>query len=265
MENNGSAPRERTPVTSKPEQVAAHAAVPWQRRHDVDWLRILSLGLLIIFHSFLSFNPIAAGPFPQNDVPLERLVILYGSIYVWRTPLLYLISGIGVRFAMERRDWRQLLGDRTLRILLPLVFGVFVIVPITYSIKFRFDGQPGAYVPDVGHLWFLGNIFLYVFLLLPLLVYLKNRPGNPVFRLLSRLFRWPASLFLLALPLILEATLGRVGSGSPALPGAVDGLWHRLVLRNQLAPCPRIHELDAGCPGLCVSAFQQTVPQSELP
>jgi hypothetical protein len=73
--------------------------------------------------------------FPQNAESLEGVWILMSMINVWRIPLLFLISGMGVRFAMGRRNWQQLLKDRTLRILLPLVFGFFFIAPISVYIS----------------------------------------------------------------------------------------------------------------------------------
>jgi glucan biosynthesis protein C len=187
-------------------QVSSPANVTWQRRYDVDWLRTLAMGLLIIYHVVLSFQPWASlFYFPQNEESLEGLWIFMAMINVWRIPILFLISGMGVRFAMERRNWKQLLQDRTIRILLPLVFGFFFINPISAIVIIDILGGEPAYVPNVGHLWFLGNIFLYVLLLLPLMVYLRNRPDNILFRFLSNLFSRPVTLFLLALPLMIEA------------------------------------------------------------
>ena len=102
-----------------------------QRRYDVDWLRTLAMGLLIIYHIVISFQPwgYLIG-FPQNDPTLDRLWILMAMINIWRIPILFVISGMGVGFAIKRRNWKQLLLDRTIRILLPFIFGFFLIAPI---------------------------------------------------------------------------------------------------------------------------------------
>ena len=51
----------------------AHASISSQRRHDVDWLRTLAMGLLIIFHIVLSFQPWAALiGFPQERAASRR-------------------------------------------------------------------------------------------------------------------------------------------------------------------------------------------------
>lgn len=193
---------------TKSDGVVEPVAVTGQRRYDVDWLRVLALTLLIVYHAAISFQ--SWGDligFPKNEQFLDGLMIIMAMLNIWRIPILFLISGMGVRFAMERRDWKQLLKDRTVRILLPLVFGLFFIAPINNYVSSIFYGEEPAYIPNPGHLWFLANIFLYVLLLLPLFVYLKKRPDNILFRFLSELISWPPGLFLLALPLMLEAWL----------------------------------------------------------
>ena len=205
------------------------SAVSWQRRYDIDWLRTLALGLLIIYHATISFQPWASFiGFPQNEESLEVLWIFMAMLNVWRIPILFLISGMGVRFAMERRDWKQLLKDRTIRILIPLVFGYFFIVPIYIYLIYKHYGLAAQYSPELGHLWFLANIFAYVLLLLPLLYYLKNRPNNFFLRTLSTLFRWPVMLFLMALPLMFEVWLVKPDIFS-AYAGTPHGFWLGMI------------------------------------
>ena len=128
-------------------------------------------------------------------------------INVWRIPILFLVSGMGVRFAMERRDWKALLKDRSLRILVPFVFGYFAICPIFIYFSMKHYGMDPAYAPNPGHLWFLGNIFAYVLLLLPLLAYLRARPDNPLFCGLKKLCTLPLGLLIVSLPLVAEALI----------------------------------------------------------
>ena len=93
------------------------------RRHDIDWIRTIAIGLLIVYHSAIAFQPQEVNyAFPRNEKPLEILWIVMNAIIVWRIPILFLISGMGVRFAMVRRDWKALLKDRSVRILLPYLF-----------------------------------------------------------------------------------------------------------------------------------------------
>ena len=191
-----------------PADARAHGDPTWQRRYDVDWLRTLAMGLLIIYHAAVSFQPWAHKIFfIKNEQALEGLWEIMSLLNIWRIPILFLISGMGVRFAMEQRNCKQLLKERTARILLPFIFGFFFICPINSYIAMKFYGEEVAYFPNPGHLWFLGNIFLYVLLLLPLLIYLKNKPKNPLWRVLASSVRRPWVLFLAALPLMAEAWL----------------------------------------------------------
>ena len=199
------------------------------RRHDLDWLRIIALGLLILYHVVVGFQPWAKHIFfIQNDQTLEGLWPLMGMLNVWRIPILFMVSGMGVCFAMERRTWKLLLKERALRIFVPFIFGLFCICPISSYIAMVHYGMETAYWPNPGHLWFLANIFLYVLLLLPLLSYLTNRPHHVAFRFLSRSFQHPAGLYVLALPVIVEAMLAQPEHFSLYV-GTLHGFWLGLV------------------------------------
>ena len=130
-----------------------------------------------------------------------------GMINIWRIPILFMVSGMGVHFSMERRNWKQLLKDRAIRIVIPYIFGLFFICPISAYIALNYFGEEAQYIPNPGHLWFLANIFFYVFLLLPFLAYLKNNPENFIFRFLRKIFRLPFGIYFMALPLMVEAWL----------------------------------------------------------
>jgi len=178
-----------------------------ERRYDVDWLRTIAIGLLIVFHVVLCFMPWAAVVgFPQHDPLLEELIPFVSLLTVWRIPILFLISGMGVRFAMERRNWKELLIDRTVRIMVPYVFGILVLNMVLGFILPRL-GWDAEYFPNFSHLWFLLNIFLYFVWLFGLMIWMKDKPDNAISRFLERVIRLPLGLFLFALPLVLEAAI----------------------------------------------------------
>ena len=132
------------------------------RRHDVDGLRVIAIGLLIVYHAMISFTwfaPFLA--FVQVTPVLEGLAPAMALLNVWRIPILFVISGMGVSFAARRRGWRQLLGERSRRLLVPLLFGTLTLGPLTLWIAARHYGVPYQWVPTSAHLWFLGNIFVY--------------------------------------------------------------------------------------------------------
>ena len=62
------------------------------RRYDVDWLRVIAIGLLIVFHVALGLQSWAADiGFPQNEQLLSNLVPFVSMLAVWRIPLLFVI------------------------------------------------------------------------------------------------------------------------------------------------------------------------------
>ena len=126
---------------------------------------------------------------------------------VWRIPLLFFVSGMGVCFAIRKRDWRSLIFERSKRILLPFLFGAFFIVPIHYFIFQKYYNQPISYGLNPGHLWFLGNIFIYVLLLSPVFFYLKNSQGGIVHRRFVLFFGNPLGLLLILILFVLEAVI----------------------------------------------------------
>ncbi|SJZ75119.1 acyltransferase family protein [Sediminibacterium ginsengisoli] len=145
------------------------------RRYDIDWLRVIAIGLLLIYHTAIAFQP--WGPligFITNNQSWESLWLPMTMLNVWRIPILFFISGMGVCLAFRRKTWRQLLQERFGRILIPFLFGFFTIVPLQAYIAGCYYQQRTGYMPGAGHLWFLGNIFLYLLLLLPAFWFLKK-------------------------------------------------------------------------------------------
>ncbi len=195
------------------------------RRHDVDTIRVTALFLLILYHIMVGFQPWGVYiSFITNKESLEPLWKAMELINIWRIPILFVVSGMGVYFAMERRDWGKLLEDRTLRIFVPFIFGYFFVVPIYWFIFNNYYEKPQFYFPNAGHLWFLGNIFAYVLLLLPLLNYFKNHPDNGFYRLVSTTLRRPFGVVLLfAFPLLCEALLATPREGYASFAFTIHG------------------------------------------
>ena len=178
------------------------------RRYDIDWLRVIAIGLLLIYHIGIGFQPwgVFIG-FIQSVKPLESLWIPMSMLNVWRIPLLFFVSGMGVCFAMRKRNWKQLLLERTKRIFVPFLFGVFFIVPIHIFLWQKYYSQDMIYSPNPVHLWFLANIFIYVILLSPVFYYLKRNENGIINRWLKKLLRNPLGLLLIVASFVLEAVL----------------------------------------------------------
>lgn len=146
-----------------------------ERRYDIDWLRVIAIALLLIYHVAIIFQPWGALiRFIQSDESWEGLWIPMSMLNVWRIPILFIVSGMGVGFALRKRSWKELLAERSRRILVPFVFGLLLIVPIHVLLWQEYYNQDIKYLLHPGHLWFLGNIFIYVLLIIPFLM-LKER------------------------------------------------------------------------------------------
>jgi len=108
---------------------------------------------------------------------------------------------------MRTRNWKQLVVERTKRILIPFLFGVVFIVPLHLLIWQLYYNQDISYSLNQSHLWFLANIFIYVILLSPLFYYLKRNENRLVHRWLKGIFSNPSGLLLVVAVFVLEAVL----------------------------------------------------------
>lgn len=103
-------------------------ALPHARRHDIDALRALAFGLLILYH--LGMYYVAGWPWHLKS-PHAAQWLQWPMLFVniWRMDLVFLVSGIAFGFLSRGASspWR-LIGQRACRLLLPLVFGMYVVV-----------------------------------------------------------------------------------------------------------------------------------------
>jgi len=196
------------------------------RRNDIDWLRVITIALLLIYHIAIIFQPWAMFVgFVRSEQSLEGLWTPMSMLNVWRIPILFFVSGMGLFFAMRKRNWKQLIGERARRILLPLLFGIVAIAPLHMFIFQKFYKLPLGYYPHMGHLWFLGNIFAYVLLFLPIFYLLKQRVGGKFQQILDKLMSNPGGPLLISLFFMLEAILVK-----PQIYSLYAETWHGFFL-----------------------------------
>lgn len=162
------------------------------RRYEFDWLRVLAFSLLIFYHTgmfFVSWEWHVKNP--AISEALERPMLFMGQ---WRMSLIFLVSGVGVYFAMGYRSAGTFAKDRLKRIFVPLVVGMLLVVPPQVYFERVVQGTATDYLsfyPSIfelkpypegnfswHHLWYLAYIFCYSLLLLPLLMYLRRTSIN---------------------------------------------------------------------------------------
>ena len=198
--------------------MASHPAVAPSaaRRPDLDLVRVVCIAVLLAYHVGMFF--VSWDWHLKNPQLLRSLEPVMEVLHVLRMPLLMLVAGAGTALALGKRSLRAFAGDRTKRLLLPLVFGMLVVVPPQIYVERldqgRFTGSYLAFWPSVlegvsypegstswHHLWFVAYLFTYCLLALPLFAWLR-RPSGQAF--LARFAAWAArrgALLALFLPL----------------------------------------------------------------
>lgn len=167
---------------------------PRERRVELDWLRLLAIVLLQVFHSAMPF--VAEWDWHIRNAETSNLLLeLNFFLSRWRMPLLFLLSGAGTAFALGFRSGGGYARERLRRLGLPLLFGILVIVPpqiwferladgVTWPSYLGFwatvlEGRP---YPEGStswhHLWFVGYLLIYSLASLPLLLWLRTPRGS---------------------------------------------------------------------------------------
>lgn len=175
------------------------------RRYEFDWLRVLAFSLLIFFHTGMFF--VSWEWHVKNNQLSEAMEVPMAFLSQWRMSLIFLVSGVGVYFALGYRSARTFAKDRLKRIFVPLLVGMLLVVPPQVYFERVVQGFSGSYwsfYPSIfdfepypkgnfswHHLWYLAYIFVYSLALLPLLLYLRRA---------SIKLRWLYGWLLLILP-----------------------------------------------------------------
>ncbi len=161
-----------------------------QRRHELDWLRVIAFFVLIYFHAAIIFIP-GSLPMLQNADTSPVLEVFVQISSQFRLGLLFMISGIGVAFAQRRRNANEFLLERSQRLLIPLGLGILLLVPpMVYAEKLSlgqvavdfWEFYPTFFTTGVyprgnlswHHFWFL--VYLYLFCLIGLPLYKHLTP-----------------------------------------------------------------------------------------
>ena len=145
------------------------------RRTDLDWLRVIAFGLLILFHVGLVYAPFDWHIHSRYTAPWLREGILVTG--PWRLTLLFLISGAALKLMSRRHNAGEVLRARFARLLPPALFGILVLVPPQAFIEAsdkgwwsgglwgwwlrEFSAQGLAEGVPVNHIWFVLYITAY--------------------------------------------------------------------------------------------------------
>src|SRR6266496_3071970 len=157
--------------TATPLQTTAPAKI--ERRYDVDWLRVVAVFSVIALHSAVIFS---SGQFNVKHVqPSLTVDTIQTFLSVWIIP-----------------------------------FGIWFVVPaivanvLGWDFLLQLPGNPrlAFTVVGTGHLWFIGYLFLFSMIALPLFVFLRKPTGVRIISWLAHICEKPGVIFLLAVPVL---------------------------------------------------------------
>ena len=205
--------------------------VVYNRRNDLDWLRVLGVLTVFFYHSAHFFDP---GEWSvKNPVTYDSVGQIMAVFAQWMMPLMFVISGASVYYASRKTGAGEFARDKVMRLLVPLIVGVFTFSIIQVYVErvshnqfvgSFFDFLPhyfeGVYLPGSAgnfafhgmHLWYLMFLFIYTILLMPLFWWFKGNTGGRVLRRLGDLLALPGAIMLLAVPTIVLQNLENAGA-----------------------------------------------------
>lgn len=197
------------------------------RLHYLDWLRVLAILGVFLFHAV---HPFDIFPWEIKNAELSVAVTLF-IVFLgpWGMPLFFFLSGAGTWFALRSRTGSQYVRERISRLLIPFIVGSLLLSPIQLYFQWRHQTETGVFLGSLleflkareinlgpqffgwagYHLWFLGFLFAYALIALPIFQCLKKEGGFRFIGWLARLCERRGGLLVFLLPLLLAQLILR--------------------------------------------------------
>ena len=198
---------------------------PWSvapvpvRLYYLDWLRVLAILGVFLFHASNVFND--ADFHIKNAERSTAITVFQGFLFPWGMPLFFLIAGMGSWFALRRRTESQYMRERCYRLLIPFVAGCLLLTPLQLYFEWTHKVQTGVVQGTFGefvatlpwgptprifgaagyHLWFLAFLFCFSLLSLPLFHWLQGPRGRTLVADAAGLCERRGAILLFVLPL----------------------------------------------------------------
>jgi peptidoglycan/LPS O-acetylase OafA/YrhL len=187
-----------------------------QRRYDLDWLRVLAILTVFIYHTTRFFH--SEDWNVKNPTTYFAMDVLEMILANWNKALIFAISGASLFFAIGKGSAGKFIKDKVLRLAAPfvvmgmLIFGAWqtYLYCLTHN---EFSGsfiefipsyfQPANFAWTGSHLWYLEMLFIFCLIFLPLFLWLKHGSGQSVMIRLGDILSARGAVYLLVLPTIL--------------------------------------------------------------
>jgi glucan biosynthesis protein C len=199
------------------------------RLHYLDWLRVILIFGVFLYHVVKPFDPMLDWHINNEEESVAVMTFLL-LINPWGLPLFFLISGAGSKFALRRRSNQQYIVERVTRLLIPFVVGSILLTPFQRYLEAlhngSFQGSFLRFIPEMLaqsisgnlftplvfgdwglHLWFLAFLFAFSVLALPVFRWFQRDAGQSFISWLGRLVELRGGILLFVLPLALARIL----------------------------------------------------------
>ena len=113
------------------------------RKHYIDNLRWIILLILIPYHASMAWNTWGEPNyiFIEGNRWISSIIVFFSPYFM---PLLFTLAGISTKHALQKRTYKEYLGERAERLLVPLLFGTIVLMPIMSYIGDKFNYSYGG-------------------------------------------------------------------------------------------------------------------------
>jgi glucan biosynthesis protein C len=229
------------------------------RRYDLDWLRVLTILCVFVFHSTRFFN--LSDWHVKNQVTYVCVQALEDFMMIWMMPLIFLISGASIFYAMRKSSVGKFIKDKVLRLLIPLLVAMFTYSSLHIYLERTTHGQfTGSYFDflphyfnglyfDVGssgnfafhgmHMWYVMILFLFCLIFYPLFKWWQGK-GHGTLDKLGSLLAAPWTTWLaLAFPILIlnifisDSGLELGAGGWPFVSYAFFLLYGFIIITNE--------------------------------
>jgi len=201
------------------------------RLHYLDWLMVIAILGVFLFHATHPFDELGGWIIKDTDTTWV-LNFFGGFFYPWGMPFFFMMAGAASWFSLRRRSAGRYVRERVMRLLIPFIVGSIVLTPIQAYFEMRHKGlwegnsiiqfifspearrlhftvvRPIIFSPEIFnrlgvHLWFVGFLFVFSLIALPVFTWLKGDSGKQFISSFARLVTRRGGLLIFIIPLVL--------------------------------------------------------------
>ncbi|MBW2338611.1 MAG: acyltransferase [Deltaproteobacteria bacterium] len=198
------------------------------RRYELDWLRILAILTVFLYHSSRFFN---LGDWHVKNGNTFVWVEIWNVFATrWMMPLFFIISGASLFYAIGKSSgWSKFYVNKILRLMIPVLIAsvthsalqvylerlthgqfsgsFFSFLPEYFNGVYLGIGMSGNFAFHGMHLWYLLFLFVYSLLCYPLFIWLKGS-GREILNRITSVFTMPGLIYIgFSIPLLIMKML----------------------------------------------------------